>query len=43
MNKPKVSVVLPCYRVEQFLPNIHADLLAQTMSDYELIYINDGG
>ena len=43
MNKPKISVVLPCYHVEQYLPNIHADLLAQTMNDYELIYINDGG
>ena len=43
MNTPKVSVVIPCYHVEQYLPNIHADLLAQTINDFELIYVNDGG
>ncbi len=43
MNEPKISVILPCYHVEQYLPNIHKDLLAQTMTDFEMLYINDGG
>lgn len=43
MTNPKVSVVLSCYHVEQYLPKVHADLLAQSFQDYELIYVNDGG
>ncbi len=43
MSNPKVSVVLPCYHVEQYLPGIHRDLVAQTVKDIEIIYINDGG
>jgi glycosyltransferase involved in cell wall biosynthesis len=43
MKQPKISVILPCYHVEKYLPNIHADLMAQTMKDFEVIYINDGG
>ncbi len=42
MSNPKVSVVLPCYHVEQYLPGIHRDLVAQTVKDIEIIYINDG-
>ena len=40
---PKISVILPCFHVEKYLPNIHSDLMAQTMKDFEVIYINDGG
>lgn len=43
MDKPKISVILPCYHVEEYLPIIHKDLVAQTMTDFEMIYINDGG
>lgn len=38
-----MSVVLPCYHVEPYLPDVHNDLVAQTVKDIEIIYINDGG
>jgi glycosyltransferase involved in cell wall biosynthesis len=43
MSDPKITVVLPCYHVEKYLPSIHSDLMAQTFQDFEIIYVNDGG
>ena len=40
---PKISVVVPCYHVEQYLPQIQKDLMSQTFTDFEILYINDGG
>lgn len=39
---PAVSVILPIYGVEKFLPACLASLQAQTFTDYELILVDDG-
>lgn len=43
MNKPTISVILPCYHAEGDLPNIFSDLQAQTFKDFEMVFVNDGG
>lgn len=40
--QPKVSVVVPCYKVEKYLPKCLASLVGQTLQDIEIICINDG-
>lgn len=42
MNKGLISVVLPCYNVEKFLPDCLKSLENQTIKNYELIFVNDG-
>lgn len=37
-----VSVVVPVYRVEQYLDRCVTSILAQTFSDFELILVDDG-
>jgi glycosyltransferase involved in cell wall biosynthesis len=39
---PLVSVIMPTYNQEQFIRRAIASLLAQTLTDWELIIINDG-
>ena len=39
---PAVSVIVPVYGVEKFLPACLASLQAQTFGDYELILVDDG-
>ena len=39
---PKVSVIVPVYNVEAFLPACIDSILAQTMKDLSLILIDDG-
>ena len=39
---PKVSVVLPCYNVEQYLRECLDSAIAQTLEDIEIICVNDG-
>ena len=38
---PKVSVVLPIYNVEKYLPKCIESVIAQTLKDIEIICIND--
>ncbi|MBR5289027.1 MAG: glycosyltransferase [Clostridia bacterium] len=38
---PKVSVIIPVYRCEEFLPACIASLRAQSLTDIELIFVND--
>ena len=38
----KVSVVVPCYKVEQYLPQMIESLLNQTLRDLEIILVDDG-
>lgn len=38
----RVSVIVPVYQVEQYLPRCLDSILAQTFTDYELILVNDG-
>ena len=39
---PLLSIIVPVYNVEQFLQKCIDSILAQTMTDFELILINDG-
>lgn len=38
----RVSVIVPVYQVEAYLPRCLDSILAQTFTDYELILVNDG-
>lgn len=40
--RPRVSVVVPVYNVEKYLPQCLESLLAQTLRDIEVICVNDG-
>ena len=39
---PEISVVIPVYNVEQYLPKCIDSVLNQTWKDFELILVNDG-
>lgn len=39
---PKVSIIVPVYNTEQYLPRCIDSILAQTFTDFELILVNDG-
>lgn len=39
---PKISVVIPIYNVEKYLPECIDSVLAQDFQDYEVILVNDG-
>lgn len=40
--EPLVSIIVPVYKVEKYLPKCIDSILAQTMTDFELILIDDG-
>lgn len=40
-ESPKVSVLIPIYNVEQLLPRCLDSVLAQTMTDFEVVCVND--
>lgn len=42
MEQVKLSVIVPIYQVEEFLPRCLDSILAQTFRDFELILVNDG-
>lgn len=39
---PKVSIIVPVYKVEQYLPKCIDSILAQTYDNWELLLIDDG-
>ena len=39
---PLVSVIVPVYGVEAYLPACLASLFAQTLTEFELILVDDG-
>lgn len=39
---PQISVIVPIYNVEQYLPVCIESILAQTFPDWEMILVNDG-
>ena len=38
----KVSIIIPCYNSERYLKACMDSVLAQSMSDFEAILIDDG-
>ena len=42
LAQPEISVIVPVYKVERFLPACIDSLLAQTFADFELILVDDG-
>ena len=42
MSQIKLSIIVPCYKVEKYLPDCLDSLLSQTLEDIELVCINDG-
>lgn len=41
-NKPLISVIVPIYNVEKWLPRCLDSILIQTFTDFELILVDDG-
>lgn len=41
-DNPKISVIVPVYNVEKYLPRCIDSILAQTFTDFELLLIDDG-
>lgn len=39
---PELSIILPVYKMEKYLPRVIASLKAQTMRDFEAIFVDDG-
>lgn len=39
---PKVSIIIPVYNVESYLPTCLDSLIAQTLCECEFIFVNDG-
>ena len=37
-----ISIIVPIYKVEKFLPKCIESILNQTYSDFELILVDDG-
>lgn len=42
MENPKVSIIVPIYNVEKYLPRCIESVLSQDFRDYELILVDDG-
>jgi glycosyltransferase involved in cell wall biosynthesis len=41
-SAPKVSVIVPCYNLGEFVTEAVDSVLAQTLQDFEIIVVNDG-
>src|SRR5699024_6031528 len=41
-SNKKLSIIVPCYKVEKYLPRCLDSLVNQTLKDIEIICINDG-
>ena len=42
MKQPIISVIVPIFKIEQYLPKCIESLLNQSFKDFELILVNDG-
>lgn len=42
MNSPKISIIVPVYKAEQYLHKCLDSLLKQTFTDFEILLIDDG-
>lgn len=41
MDNPKVSIIVPIYRVEEYIERCAESLFAQTFDDIEYIFVDD--
>ncbi|MDE6569554.1 MAG: glycosyltransferase [Alistipes sp.] len=41
-NQPKISIIVPVYKVERYLPQCLDSILGQTFGDWECILVDDG-
>jgi glycosyltransferase involved in cell wall biosynthesis len=41
-QRPRVSIIIPCYNVARYVAEALDSVLAQTLTDYETIVVNDG-
>ena len=41
-KQPLISIIIPVYNVERYLPECLDSLLAQTYQNFELLCVNDG-
>ena len=42
VKRPKVSIIIPIYNVEDYLSRCLESVMNQTLSDIEIIGVNDG-
>ena len=42
MNNPLISIIVPCYKVEQYLPKCVDSILNQAYSNLEIFLVDDG-
>lgn len=43
MNEnPKISIIVPCYNVANYLPLCLASIIAQPIGKVEYLFVNDG-
>jgi len=42
ISAPLISIIVPVYKAERYLPECLDSILAQTITDFELILVNDG-
>ena len=42
MNMPKISVIVPVYKAESYLPLCVDSILSQSFADWELLLVDDG-
>ena len=41
-KRPEISVIVPVYKAEQYLPQCIDSILRQSFIDFELLLIDDG-
>lgn len=42
MNNKLISIIIPCYNCERWLPRLFNSLIQQTNKNFEVIFVNDG-
>ena len=42
VRNPKISIIVPVYKVEKFLSECVSSILTQSFRDFELVLVDDG-